>query len=122
MHIITHWKGCLLYTSGTRSVPASGRPEPWEPSYTFASCSAACLFLFRHLSARVYDDGAGFSEEALLSATSPFYKENTENDHFGLGLSICNTLCQKQGGQLSLFNQNGACVEMQIQAEKFEAD
>lgn len=71
---------------------------------------------------RVYDDGAGFSEEALLSATSPFYKENTENDHFGLGLSICNTLCQKQGGQLSLFNQNGACVEMQIQAEKFEAD
>ena len=68
------------------------------------------------------DDGAGFSEEALLSATSPFYKENTENDHFGLGLSICNALCQNQGGQLSLFNQNGACVEMQIQAEKFEAD
>ena len=74
------------------------------------------------LTIQVYDDGAGFSEESLRSATRPFYKENTENDHFGLGLSICNTLCQKQGGTLSLSNHNGACVEMQIQAEKIDAD
>lgn len=74
------------------------------------------------LTIQVYDDGAGFSEESLRSATRPFYKENTENDHFGLGLSICNTLCQKQGGTLSLSNRRGACVEMQIQAEKINAD
>ena len=74
------------------------------------------------LTIQVHDDGKGFSEESLRSATRPFYKENTENDHFGLGLSICNTLCQKQGGTLSLSNRNGACVEMQIQAEKIDAD
>lgn len=74
------------------------------------------------LTIQVHDDGKGFSEESLRSATRPFYKENTENDHFGLGLSICNTLCQKQGGTLSLSNNNGACVEMQIQAEKIDAD
>ena len=32
------------------------------------------------------------------------------------------TLCQKQGGTLSLSNRNGACVEMQILAEKMDAD
>ena len=74
------------------------------------------------LTIQVHDDGKGFSEESLRSATRPFYKENTENDHFGLGLSICNTLCQKQGGTLSLSNRNGACVEMQILAEKMDAD
>ena len=71
------------------------------------------------LSIRVSDDGAGFSEEALRSATQPFYKEHTENDHFGLGLSICDTLCRKQGGTLILSNQDGACVTMRIRAEKF---
>ena len=74
------------------------------------------------LSIRVRDDGPGFSEEALQSATKPFYKENTENDHFGLGLSICNSLCQKQGGKLLLSNLDGACVEMQIKAEKMSND
>lgn len=41
---------------------------------------------------------------------------------FGLGLSICNTLCQKQNGRLILSNLNGACVEMQIGAEKYETN
>ena len=74
------------------------------------------------LTIQVYDDGEGFSEEALRSAANPFYKENTENDHFGLGLSICNTLCQKQEGRLLLRNFNGACVEMQIKAKKIDVD
>lgn len=74
------------------------------------------------LTIQVCDDGAGFSEESLRSATRPFYKENTENDHFGLGLSICNTLCQKQGGKLSLYNRKGACVEMQILTEKIDVN
>ncbi len=70
------------------------------------------------LSIRIQDDGPGFSEEALKSAAQPFYKENSESDHFGLGLSICNTLCQKQGGTLKLSNQTsgGGCVDMQIWA------
>lgn len=74
------------------------------------------------LSIRVRDDGPGFSDEALQSAAKPFFKENTENEHFGLGLSICNTLCQKQNGRLILSNLNGACVEMQIGSEKYETN
>ena len=70
------------------------------------------------LTIRIYDDGAGFSEEALRTAATPFFKENTENDHFGLGLSICNTLCHKLGGELQLSNMGGACVQMKISAEK----
>lgn len=72
------------------------------------------------LSICVCDDGSGFSDDALKSATEPFYKENSENDHFGLGLSICNTLCLKQDGNLTLSNLNGARVQMQIKAEKIE--
>ena len=63
--------------------------------------------------------GRAFQKNPSAQPQWPFYKENTENDHFGLGLSICNTLCQKQGGTLSLSNRNGACVEMQILAEKW---
>ena len=68
----------------------------------------------------VTDDGAGFSDEALRTATQPFYKENSENDHFGLGLSICNTLCQKHGGKLQISNQDqgGACVTMTIKTKR----
>lgn len=74
------------------------------------------------LSICISDDGPGFSEQALHSATEPFYKENTENDHFGLGLSICNTLCQKHHGRLMLNNSDGACITIFIKAKKFEQD
>ena len=70
------------------------------------------------LSICICDDGPGFSENALKSAATIYYKENSENDHFGLGLSICDTLCRKQGGTLSLENgeNGGACVKMCIEA------
>ena len=74
------------------------------------------------LTIQVHDDGKAFQKNPSAPPRGRFYKENTENDHFGLGLSICNTLCQKQGGTLSLSNNNGACVEMQILAEKIDAD
>lgn len=68
------------------------------------------------LSISVCDDGPGFSEKALKAAATVFYKENAGNDHFGLGLSICDTLCRKQGGTLSLANgeNGGAYVIMSI--------
>lgn len=71
------------------------------------------------LTVTVNDDGPGFSEKALESAAKPFYKENSQNDHYGLGLSICDTLCRKLGGTLTLKNNDGdgACVEVRIQAE-----
>ena len=68
----------------------------------------------------VQDDGPGFSYTALQSAVQSFYKENSENDHFGLGLSICDTLCRRLGGSLLLKNLDagGACVEINICVKK----
>lgn len=70
------------------------------------------------LSVTISDDGPGFSEDALKKAATVFYKENSENDHFGLGLFICDTLCQKHGGTLTLRNgvNGGACITLNIEA------
>lgn len=54
----------------------------------------------------VEDDGAGFSAEALHKATEPFYgSEKDGKVHFGLGLYICKTICEKHGGGLVLENK-----------------
>lgn len=60
----------------------------------------------------VEDDGAGFSSKDLTDAVKPFYKSENEtnNEHFGMGLNICKTLCEKHGGYLKISNGNGAKV------------
>ena len=42
----------------------------------------------------------------------PFYKAENEtgNEHFGMGLNICKTLCEKHGGSLQILNESGAKV------------
>lgn len=58
----------------------------------------------------VQDDGKGFSDRDLLKADHPYYSGQGEKAefHFGLGLHICRTLCEKHGGSLLLENtQNG---------------
>lgn len=61
----------------------------------------------------VSDDGAGFSDTALRLGTSPFYStENNESSgHLGLGLNICEILCRRHGGSITLSNsQTGGAV------------
>lgn len=63
----------------------------------------------------VRDDGPGFSEEQLIKALKPYYKEHEKNepdDHFGIGLHICRELCKKHGGTLNIADsiQGGAVV------------
>lgn len=62
------------------------------------------LFLY------VKDDGKGFSKEEIMKAARPYF--STAEDHFGLGLTICQTLCKKHGGDLELMNslEGGAIV------------
>ena len=65
------------------------------------------------LSVRVADDGAGFSPKELVSAAKPYYSGRQDDGgdadkyHFGLGLHICKTLCEKHGGTLTLENADG---------------
>jgi signal transduction histidine kinase len=58
----------------------------------------------------VKDNGSGFSQDALLKGTRPYY--STEEEHFGLGLTISQLLCKKHGGNLELMNSidGGAIV------------
>lgn len=62
----------------------------------------------------VIDDGKGFSDKDLLKASRPYYSGQAEKSefHFGIGLHICRTLCEKHGGTLLLENvpQLGARV------------
>lgn len=60
----------------------------------------------------VSDDGRGFTEKDLSTTVKTFYKSvnESDNEHFGMGLNICRILCEKHGGKLKLANNNGAVV------------
>lgn len=65
-------------------------------------------------SVSVADDGKGFGDKELMTAAKPYYSGQAEKGqfHFGLGLHICRTLCEKHGGSLRLENtdRHGAKV------------
>lgn len=68
----------------------------------------------------VSDDGLGFTSEELTKATKPYFHGKSTGDcHYGMGLYICDLLCKKHGGCLSLFNQtgSGACVRVKLHME-----
>lgn len=57
-------------------------------------------------SVTVSDDGPGFDKQAIEKATAPFYRAEDApgGQHFGMGLHICQVLCEKHGGFLRLSN------------------
>lgn len=66
----------------------------------------------------VKDDGKGFSAADLVKATTVFYSNDKEKQHFGIGLSVCKILCEKHGGLLYVGNQKekGACVTAKLKS------
>ena len=65
----------------------------------------------------VKDDGKGFSAKALKEAKKLYFSEEKgTSNHFGMGLYICEKLCEKHGGNLSLVNgiDGGAIVAAQF--------
>ncbi|WP_411329376.1 ATP-binding protein [Blautia hansenii] len=61
----------------------------------------------------VEDDGKGFLDSELHKAIAPYYSSQQEEEHFGIGLYICNMLCNLHGGTVSLANRiegNGAII------------
>lgn len=63
------------------------------------------------LTLEVMDDGYGFPAGLLQNGVQPFQKGNEEAEHFGMGLYICDLLCRKHGGTLTIRNnEQGASV------------
>lgn len=61
------------------------------------------------------DDGQGFSANDLEQALTPFYTSaSPDSQHYGLGLTICKTLCENHGRGISIINtkDSGAKVEV----------
>ena len=70
------------------------------------------------LTLTVKDDGKGFSAADLEKATTVFYSNDKEKQHFGIGLSVCKILCEKHGGLLYVGNQKekGAYVTAKLKS------
>lgn len=64
------------------------------------------------------DDGPGFSQKDLKAGVQPYYRgQNNGSEHtshFGLGLYICDLLCQKHGGSLTLKNRAEGGAEITV--------
>ncbi|MEM1486224.1 HAMP domain-containing sensor histidine kinase [Oscillospiraceae bacterium PP1C4] len=71
----------------------------------------SCVISENKLKLTVADDGCGFSSVLLKNGIQPFQKGSEEAEHFGMGLYICDLLCQKHGGNLEIANhKTGATV------------
>ena len=66
----------------------------------------------------VQDDGEGFTEEELKTATTLFYSSKMNGGNYGIGLSICKILCDKLGGSLHLSNNAGSGARVTIEIKK----
>lgn len=84
--------------------------------YAAHSVFIKCRSDHNTFSITVSDDGKGFTDTALKSATTPFYSTEKKSDtpHLGLGLNICKILCERHGGGITLSNSadGGATIEV----------
>lgn len=64
----------------------------------------------------VKDDGNGFLEKDLKQTTNIFWRKESSDEHFGIGLRICKILCERHGGVLLIGNNTdgGACVTAKL--------
>ncbi|MCR8843608.1 HAMP domain-containing histidine kinase [Paenibacillus sp. SC116] len=74
--------------------------------YAAGHVSVHYEFSKAYFSITVMDDGAGFTGEGLQKAQLPFYRGEMweANAHHGLGLYICQVLCEKHKGSLYIDN------------------
>ncbi|MFF2479946.1 ATP-binding protein [Paenibacillus sp. NPDC058071] len=66
-----------------------------------------------HLILSIQDNGAGYPLHILREGPKPFSRgedSSTASVHFGMGLYICQLLCEKHGGSLTLHNQNNGAL------------
>ncbi|HBA70101.1 MAG TPA: sensor histidine kinase [Lachnospiraceae bacterium] len=66
----------------------------------------------------VTDDGCGFPAALIKNGIRPFQKGSEDTGHFGMGLYICNLLCQKHSGSISIQNNKiGATVSATLKIQ-----
>lgn len=71
----------------------------------------SCSLTETMLKLSVTDDGCGFPAALIKNGIQPFQKGSEDTEHFGMGLYICNLLCQRHGGSISIQNNKiGATV------------
>lgn len=71
----------------------------------------SCSLTETMLKLSVTDDGCGFPVALIKNGIQPFQKGSEDTEHFGMGLYICNLLCQRHGGSISIQNNEiGATV------------
>lgn len=77
--------------------------------YAEDAVAVRCRYENETLSVTVEDDGPGFTGEDLKQAPKPYYRNQASagGTHFGLGLFICKSLCEKHGGRLEIGNGEG---------------
>jgi len=65
---------------------------------------------------QVMDTGEGMSEAKIQALLKPFIGENTDQRHYGLGLSIVKTLCAESGFSFDIKAQpgKGCCISILI--------
>lgn len=66
----------------------------------------------------VKDDGKGIDKKIIHNLSKPYF--TTEKEHFGLGITICKTLCKKHGGDVELINsiEGGAVATAKFNCSK----
>lgn len=62
----------------------------------------------------ISDDGCGFSQDSLLRGKDEAPFVPSQDGHLGMGLYICQTLCKKMDGQMTLGNRpdSGAYIKL----------
>lgn len=62
----------------------------------------------------VYDSGEGISKEDLKNVLKPFFTTKPPGQGTGLGLTICQELVKKQGGELEIDSREGAWTLVKV--------
>ena len=68
------------------------------------------------------DTGCGISKENLKNIFEPFFTTKPEGEGTGMGLSVCHTLIEKNGGTIHVESEEGKGTTFFIDLPLFEAE
>lgn len=71
---------------------------------------------------RLSDTGCGISKENLKNIFEPFFTTKPEGEGTGMGLSVCHTLIEKNGGAIHVESEEGKGTTFFIDLPLFEAE